>query len=48
VALFSWFAHQTPSIGLKGRYSYRGSKFFAPASSCRDLPLPEPGGQAKP
>jgi hypothetical protein len=34
VAFFSWFARQTPSIGLKGRYSYRGDKFAAPAPGC--------------
>jgi hypothetical protein len=34
VAFFSWFARQTPSIGLKGRYSYRGDKFFGPAPGC--------------
>jgi hypothetical protein len=32
--LFSWFARQTPSIGIKGRYSYRGDKLFTPAPSC--------------
>lgn len=32
--LFSWFARQTPSIGLKGRYSYRGDKLFSPAPPC--------------
>ncbi|HEX6505249.1 MAG TPA: hypothetical protein VF011_18550 [Terriglobales bacterium] len=32
--LFSWFAHQSPSIGIKGRYSYRGDKLFAPAPPC--------------
>jgi hypothetical protein len=34
VALFSWFTRQSPSIGLKGRYSYRGGKLFAPAPHC--------------
>jgi hypothetical protein len=34
VALFSWFARQSPSIGLEGRYSYRGAKLFGPAPSC--------------
>lgn len=34
VALFSWFARQWPSIGLKGRYSYRGSKLARPAPTC--------------
>jgi hypothetical protein len=32
--LFSWFARQTPSIGIKGRYSYRGDKLFSPAPPC--------------
>jgi hypothetical protein len=32
--LFSWFARQSPSIGIKGRYSYRGDKLFAPAPPC--------------
>jgi hypothetical protein len=32
--LFSWFARQAPSIGLKGRYSYRGDKLFSPAPPC--------------
>ena len=35
VALFSWFAGQTPSIGLEGRYSYRGDKLRGPAEVCR-------------
>ena len=35
VALFSWFSRQAPSIGLKGRYSYRGNKLTAPAPACR-------------
>lgn len=34
VALFSWFARQSPSIGLKGRYSYKGGKLLAPAPHC--------------
>lgn len=34
VALFSWFAQQSPSIGLDGRYSYRGDKLHAPAAAC--------------
>jgi hypothetical protein len=34
VALFSWFARQWPSMGLKGRYSYRGSKLARPAPTC--------------
>jgi len=34
VAFFSWFTRQVPSIGLKGRYSYRGDKFTAPAPGC--------------
>ncbi len=34
VALFSWFARQAPSIGLGGRYSYRGDKLRGPAQSC--------------
>jgi hypothetical protein len=33
-ALFSWFARQKPSIGIKGRYSYRGDKLFSPAPPC--------------
>jgi hypothetical protein len=32
--LFSWFARQTPSIGIKGRYSYRGDKLFSAAAPC--------------
>src|SRR5581483_1451365 len=32
--LFSWFARQFPSTGLKQRYSYRGDKLFAPAPPC--------------
>jgi hypothetical protein len=32
--LFSWFARQAPSIGIKGRYSYRGDKLFSPAPPC--------------
>ena len=32
--LFSWFARQSPSIGIKGRYSYRGDKLFSPAPPC--------------
>lgn len=32
--LFSWFSRQAPSIGLKGRYSYRGDKLFSPAPPC--------------
>jgi hypothetical protein len=32
--LFSWFARQTPSIGIKGRYSYRGDKLFSAAPPC--------------
>ncbi|HEY1271848.1 MAG TPA: hypothetical protein VGF08_07675, partial [Terriglobales bacterium] len=36
VALFSWFARQTPSLGLNGRYSYRGDKFSAPAGACQN------------
>ncbi len=32
--LFSWFARQAPSIGIKGRYSYRGDKVFRPAPPC--------------
>ncbi len=35
VALFSWFSRQFPSIGLKGRYSYRGYKLNGPALVCR-------------
>ncbi len=34
IALFSWFARQSPSIGLEGRYSYRGDKLKEPAQSC--------------
>ncbi len=34
VALFSWFAGQSPSIALDGRYSYRGDKLHEPAASC--------------
>jgi len=34
VAFFSWFARQVPSIGLRGRYSYRGDKFSGPAPGC--------------
>jgi len=34
VALFSWFAQQSPSIGLDGRYSYRGDKLHRPATAC--------------
>jgi hypothetical protein len=34
VALFSWFARQWPSTGLKGRYSYRGLKLARPAPTC--------------
>lgn len=34
VALFSWFSRQSPSIGLKGRYSYRGAKLAGPAPTC--------------
>jgi hypothetical protein len=34
VALFSWFSRQSPSIGLKGRYSYRGAKLARPAPTC--------------
>jgi hypothetical protein len=34
VALFSWFSRQSPSIGLKGRYSYRGAKLSRPAPTC--------------
>lgn len=34
VALFSWFSRQSPSIGLKGRYSYRGAKLDRPAPTC--------------
>lgn len=32
--LFSWFARQSPSIGMRGRYSYRGDKLFSPAPPC--------------
>ena len=42
-AFFSWFARQRPSIGLKGRYSYRGGKFSAPAPACQASPLAKPG-----
>jgi|SRR5581483_863743 len=34
VAMFSWFAQQSPSIALDGRYSYRGDKLGAPATLC--------------
>jgi hypothetical protein len=34
VALFSWFSRQRPSMGLKGRYSYRGAKLAGPAPTC--------------
>lgn len=34
VALFSWFSRQSPSIGLNGRYSYRGAKLTRPAPTC--------------
>jgi len=34
VALFSWFARQLPSIGLKGRYSYQGGKLLSVAPHC--------------
>ena len=34
VALFSWFSRQSPSIGLNGRYSYRGAKLARPAPTC--------------
>ena len=34
VALFSWFARQSPSIGLKGRYSYKGGKLLSVAPHC--------------
>jgi hypothetical protein len=34
VALFSWFAQQSPSMGLDGRYSYRGDKLRGPAAAC--------------
>jgi hypothetical protein len=30
---FSWFSHQTPSIGIKGYYSYLGT-FTTPATTC--------------
>ncbi|MBV9481534.1 MAG: hypothetical protein JO249_12405 [Acidobacteria bacterium] len=36
VVLFSWFARQMPSIGIKGRYSYRGDKLFSPAPPCSE------------
>jgi hypothetical protein len=32
-AFLSWFAHQTPSIGIRGRYSYLGT-FTAPSPLC--------------
>jgi len=32
-AFLSWFAHQTPSIGINGKYSYLGT-FTTVASSC--------------
>jgi hypothetical protein len=32
-AFLSWFAHQVPSIGYKGRYSYLGT-FSSPATVC--------------
>jgi len=34
IAFFSWFTRQTPSIGFRGRYSYRGDKFSGPAPPC--------------
>lgn len=39
VALFSWFAGQSPSIGFEGRYSYRGGKLLAPAATCPVEPV---------
>jgi len=34
-AFFSWFAHQSPSIGAGGRYSYVSpSKLTSPPPSC--------------
>jgi hypothetical protein len=38
VSLFSWFARQSPSIGLNGRYSYRGGKLTTPAPVCERTP----------
>ena len=32
-AFLSWFAHQTPSIGYRGRYSFLGS-FTSPSTLC--------------
>jgi len=32
-AFLSWFAHQTPSIGYGGPYSYLGS-FTSPSTLC--------------
>lgn len=37
VSLFSWFARQSPSIGLNGRYSYRGGKLTSPAPTCQEI-----------
>ena len=34
VALFSWFARQSPSIGLQHRYSYKGGKLLTVAPHC--------------
>jgi hypothetical protein len=36
VSLFSWFARQSPSIGLNGGYSYRGGKLTGPAPICQE------------
>lgn len=38
ISLFSWFARQSPSIGLNGRYSYRGGKLTTPAAVCQEIP----------
>jgi hypothetical protein len=32
-AFLSWFAHQTPSIGIKGQYTYLGT-FGEPPPLC--------------